>query len=342
MRALVTCETGVELVELPAPAPPRDGVVVAVHTCGICGSDVHRPRSGPFASRHVLGHELSGTLLAIGPEVRGLHEGQPVVVNPLGGCGSCVACRRDMPFACAQFPNIGISAPGGFADEVAVRAAQVLALPDGMAIEDGAHVEPLAVALNALGLAGVAPGDACVVFGVGPIGLNVVLALRAAGAGTITAIGRSPGRRRAAAALGADLVLDSGDEGYPETLARLDGTFEHAFECSGAAEAMSACIGLVGFGGTVVELALPGAPVPIELRSLVGRGVRIIGSCAFGPVTFERALALAAGSPEELAVLVSERVPIEEGPEAFRRLEHPGELVGVLVQPWRTSERIAS
>lgn len=342
MRALLTCESGVELVEVPSPTPPRDGVVVAVHTCGICGSDVHRPRSGPYSTRQVLGHEFSGTLLAIGPEVRGLEEGQPVVVNPLGGCGSCLACRRDMPFACVKFPNIGISAPGGFADEVAVRAAQVLPLPEGMAIEDGAHVEPLAVALNALGLAGVAPGDDCAVFGVGPIGLNVVLALRAAGAGRIAAIGRSPGRRRAAAALGADLVLDSSDEDYPELLASLGGSFEHAFECSGAAEAMSACIGLVGFAGTVVELALPAIPVPVELRALVGRGIRIIGSCAFGPATFERALALAARSPLELAVLVSERVPMEEGPEAFRRLEHPGELVGVLVQPWRTSERIAS
>lgn len=327
------------MTEVPRPEPAPDGVVVAVHSCGICGSDVHGSRSGWFAPGQILGHELSGTVAAVGRDVRSVKEGQPVTVNPLGGCGSCEACQRSLPFACGRLPNLGINAPGGFSEQVAVPAAQLLVLPDEMALEDGAHVEPLAVALNAVGLARVAPGDDAFVFGVGAIGLNVVLALRATGAGRIVAVGRSAGRREAAGFLGADLVLDSTEDGYDDVLAELGGSFPHAFECSGVLEAVSTCMKVVGIGGTIVQLGLPDEAAPIELRSLVGRGQRLVGSCAFDNESFERALGIVASRPDAVAGLVSERVSLEDAPVAFERLLNPSRTVGVLVQPWRESER---
>src|SRR5207237_10754190 len=104
----------------------------------------------------------------------------------------------------------------------------------GMGAQRWAHAEPLAGALHAVGLAQPAPGDDALVFGVGPIGLNVIVALRAAGAGRVVAVGRSEGRRSAAAALGADVVLDSRETSLAEYAKANGVAFAQAFECSAA------------------------------------------------------------------------------------------------------------
>src|SRR5437879_3655504 len=207
MKALVLEPGGVEVVDVADPRPEADGVVVEVHSCGICGSDVHRAATRARSLGQILGHEFSGTIAELGREVDGWRVGQAVAVNPLGGCGSCPVCLQGLPLLCDRLPNLGLTAPGGFARFVAVPERQLFALPEGVDVELGAHAEPLAVALHAVGLTRSAPGDDALVFGVGPIGLNVVMALRAAGAGRIVAVGRSEGRRAAAAALGADVVL---------------------------------------------------------------------------------------------------------------------------------------
>jgi threonine dehydrogenase-like Zn-dependent dehydrogenase len=143
----------VEVVDRPDPLVEPGGSVVAVHSCGICGSDVHAVKAGVRWQGQVLGHEFSGTVVEVGRDVRDLRVGQAVAVNPLGGCGSCRVCRQDLPFLCPQRPNLGLTAPGGFAELVAVPRAQLFALPEGVDPELGAHAEPLAVALHAVGLA---------------------------------------------------------------------------------------------------------------------------------------------------------------------------------------------
>jgi threonine dehydrogenase-like Zn-dependent dehydrogenase len=334
MRALVVRPGHVEVADHPDPRPAADGVVVAVHSCGICGSDVHMVTAGVRAG-HVLGHEFSGTVVEVGRDVTGWRSGQAVAVNPLGGCGSCAACRQQLPFLCRAVPNLGLDVPGGYAEYVAVPQAQLLALPDGVDTELGAHAEPLAVALHALELARVAPGDDSLVYGVGPIGLNVVMALRAAGAGRVVAVGRSPGRRAAAAVVGADVVLDS-RETDPGEYARETGlVVRHVFECSGAPEAVPASAPLLAPGGAVVQVAFSAAPAAVDTRLLVGRNLRYVGSCAFGPGEYARALELLCSGAVDPGPLVSERVPLAAAPDAFRRLEKPGDLVGVVVQPGR-------
>jgi len=191
MKALVVAPGGVEIADVADHHAAADAVIVQVHSCGICGSDVHWVETGRGAHGHILGHEFSGTIAELGREVDGWRLGQPVAVNPLGGCGSCRVCRLGLPFLCDRFPNLGLTAPGGFAELVAVPQKQLVALPDGVDVELGAHAEPLAVALRAVDLAQPAPGEDALVYGLGPIGLSVIVALRAAGAGRIVAVGRS-------------------------------------------------------------------------------------------------------------------------------------------------------
>jgi threonine dehydrogenase-like Zn-dependent dehydrogenase len=335
MKALVLAPEGVEVVDVEDPRPQARGVVVEVHTCAICGSDVHRVANGARSRGQILGHELSGTIAELGREAGGWRLGQAVAVNPLGGCGSCRVCLQGLPFLCDRLPNLGLTAPGGFAQFVAVPEEQLVALPEGVDVELGAHAEPLAVALHALGLARAAPGDDALVFGVGPIGLNVIMALRAAGAGRIVAVGRSEGRRSAAAALGADVVLDSRETDVTEYAAAEGLAFAQAFECSAAPEAVGVCASTLAVGGTLVEVALPDAPAAVPTRLFVGRNLHLAGSCAFGVEEYRRAVDLLLSGQLDVRPLVSERVPLSGAPDALMRLRRPDNLVGVLVQPWR-------
>jgi threonine dehydrogenase-like Zn-dependent dehydrogenase len=341
MRVLIAENGGVEVGERPDPRPGRGEVLVAVHSCGICGSDLHMVESG-MADGRILGHEFAGRIVEVGPDVDAgaWRPGQAVAVSPHGRCGACVACHAELPLLCAERPNLGLDTDGGFAEHVVVPAVQLRALPEGMDLELGARVEPLAVALHAVELAEVSLGDAALVYGVGSIGLNVIIALRAAGAGTIVAVGRSRARREAAAAIGADVVLDaSGGSTDLTDVAAFAGTaqmtFNHVFECSGAPGVIGEVLPTLGPRGTLVEVALTTEPEPVDLRVMVGRNLRLIGSCAFGDRQFTRALHLIGTGQVDVRPLVSERVSLEDAPEAFRRLRDPKDLVGVLVQPWR-------
>jgi threonine dehydrogenase-like Zn-dependent dehydrogenase len=336
MRAVVTVPGGTELAELPEPHAAADQVVVKVEACGICGSDVHSVEHGLAQPGRVMGHEFSGTVVAIGEDVRGWQLDQAVAVNPLGSCGVCYDCLHDLPFRCARHPNLGLTAPGAYAEYTAVRAAQVVALPPDVDPEIGSHAEPLAVALRAVDLGQVVPGDSALVFGVGTIGLNVIAGLRLAGAGTIVAVGRSPGRRAAAAAVGADVVLDSRETDLVTWVADTGTRFASAYECSGSTQGYEDSLAALAPGGTLVEVALASEPVSLDLRRLLGGGIRLVGSCAFGPLQYQRAVGHLVSGQVDATQLVSERVALDELPETLLRLQHPGDLVRVLVQPWRS------
>jgi threonine dehydrogenase-like Zn-dependent dehydrogenase len=340
VRALVCVPGGTEVADVPDPRPGADDVVVEVEACGVCGSDVHLVESGQAAVGQVLGHEFSGRVVATGRAASRWRIGQPVSVNPVGGCGDCDVCRAGLPFRCPRVPNIGIDAPGAYAEYVAVPQAQLVALPNDVDPEVGAYAEPLAVALRAVDLASPAPGDAVLVYGVGAIGLNVVAALRVVGVEYILAVGRSPGRRRAAAAVGADDVLDSGETDLVTWATDRSLSFRAAFDCSGAPGVLAQTLSVLQPGGVSVQVALRSEPETVAVGALVGRGLSLVGSCAFRPTDFEAAVGHLLAGRVSGSALVSERVPLEQAPDALVRLRRAGDLVRVLVQPCRqTSPR---
>jgi threonine dehydrogenase-like Zn-dependent dehydrogenase len=338
MRALVRGASGLCVMQQAALQPGVGEVLVTVHSCGICGSDVHMADAGLGQPGGIPGHEFSGTISALGEDVVGWQVGQPVAVNPLAGCGECEFCARDTLILCRNRPNLGLNAPGGFAEQVVAHQSQLFALPASMQLELGSRVEPLAVAIRAVAEAQPAPGDNALVLGVGPIGLCVILALRAAGAGTIVAVGRSSaGRRAAASAMGADVVLDSREVEPAEYVREKNLSISQAYECSADPRGLDMCGAALKPCGTIVGLALGNQPSSLDTHRFVGRGLRLLSGCAYGNADFARALDLIASSKVDVVPLISERVPLEQAPEMLVRLQHPGDLVSVLVQPWRTA-----
>jgi len=326
-------ETGTTIGEAPDPAPGPDDVVVAVEACGLCGSDVHAVQNGNCAPGQILGHEFSGRIVALGSNVSGWAEGQPVAASPIGSCGECRICARGLNFRCPAVENIGITIPGAYAQYVKVPTRQLVALPAELPVETGSHAEPLSVARQAVKLAQVGPGDPVLVYGVGPIGLYAIIALKLAGAGPIVAAGRSAGRRQAATDVGADVVIDTREISVAEYSKQSGTLFAAALECSAAPGAFNEALSVTEPGGTVVEVALTPEQATIPLFGILSDGQHIVGACAFSDETYRESVAHLVAGQVPVERLVSERVSLDGTPDALRRLQTPGTLVRIISHP---------
>ena len=336
MRAVlyVDQETGTTVGEVPDPAPGPADVIVAVEACGLCGSDVHAVQNGNCAPGQVLGHEFSGKIVALGSEVSGWSEGQPVAASPIGSCGQCRVCARGIPFRCPAVENIGITIPGAYAQYVKVPARQLVALPHNLPVEVGSHAEPLSVGSQAVKLAQVGPGDPVLVYGVGPIGLYAIMALKLAGVGPIVAAGRrSVGRRQAAADVGADVVIDTREIPVAEYAKQSGTLFAAVLECSASPGAFNEALTVTEPGGTVVEVALTPEAAAVPLFPLISEGHHVVGACAFSDETYAESVAHLAAGRVPVERLVSERVSLADTPSALKRLRTPGSLVRIISLP---------
>ena len=336
MRAVqyVDLGTGTAVGEVPDPTPGPEDVVVAVEACGLCGSDVHALQNGQPEPGAILGHEFSGRIVALGSDVTGWAQGQPVAASPIGSCGKCRICARGIPFRCLSVPNIGINTQGAYAEYARVPARQLVALPDSLPVELGSHAEPLSVGRQAVKLAQVGPGDPVLVYGVGPIGLYAIIALKLAGAGPIVAAGRSAGRRAAASDVGADVVIDTREISVAEYAQQSGTLFAAVLECSGSLGAFNEALAVTEPGGTVVEVALTGEAASVPLFPLISEGHHVVGSCAFSDETYRESVGYLASGSVPVERLVSERVSLDDTPDALRRLQNPGTLVRIISRPW--------
>ena len=227
------------LEEAPEPAAGPEDVVLDVRACGICGSDLHTYLEGALVEvGQVLGHEFSGEVVAVGERVHGIAPGDRVTGIPIQPCGDCRRCREGLGHLCEHMheTGIGFGIPGAFADRVRIPNAtvgvNVHPLPEELSFEDGASVEPLAVAVHCVRRSGARAGQAAFVFGLGTIGLHVAQVLRAWGADPVIGVDLSELRRRRAADLG--IVALAGGEvaaGVREVLGERE--LDHVFECTG-------------------------------------------------------------------------------------------------------------
>ena len=307
---------------LPDPAPGAGEVLIAMEWGGICGSDLAYYRHGSSGTAHlrrpmVLGHEMAGTIAAVGSGVAGVAVGQPVTVHPATLVGDHVLPER-IAGRTNLYPEIrycGSAAfdphtDGGFSEFKVVRADQIRVLPDGVNTQQGSLAEPLAVALHAVSRAGDVRGREVLVNGAGPIGSLVVAAAKYRGAAHVTAADLSDRSLEIARAMGADKTVNlSADEVLPADC-------ELVFEASGAAGALGAVLHTTARGGTLVQVGnLPGSAVSAVLGDLVTREITWLGSYRFVDEITDAVAALADGI--DVAPLITHTFDIDDAAAAM-------------------------
>lgn len=235
MKALViTGVSKVELQELEIPKYKEDEVLIRVKHCGICGSDLPRALDGGVHSFPiVVGHEFSGQVVEIGENVTSVKVGDRVTAGALLPCGKCEACQQGRPAMCSHYGFIGSRQNGAMAEYVAVKAQNVVKLPDEVDYKEGAMIEPLTVALHGIQRINIKAGATALVFGAGTIGLMVLQSLKAIGAGKVYVVDVVDKKLELAKKLGADDVINSmkvdlnkylAEHGRPEVVAESSGS----------------------------------------------------------------------------------------------------------------------
>ena len=291
-----------EVQSLPVPDVGPDQALVEVSHCGICGSDLHLVLERFARPGAVLGHEWSGTIVALGDDVDGWEVGTPVVADDQRGCGECRACRRGRPSVCLRRGERDLLGfRGAYCRYVTTAVPRLLRVPDGLSLRTAALTEPTAIALHAVHLSGVTPDDRVLVTGGGPVGLLVLAVLRSEGVTDVTVSEPAPARQARALAVGASAVITPDDLG-PVPLGRTaPHPFTVAFECSGRAAAAEAALDHLDYAGTLVFVGTGSQWPRVNQNRMI-----ILELTAIGAYNYD-----AAGFAPALDLLASGRLPVD-------------------------------
>ena len=332
-------DVGVE--EVPEPEAGPEDVIVEVSACGICGSDLHTYLHGSFVEPgQVMGHEFSGRVIEVGDAVEGLQVGDRVTGMPIVPCMECARCAEGRYNLCAitWTTAIAYGKPGAFAERVRIPGAKlggnVFKLDDDVDLEAGATVEPLAVGVHAVHLAGHVEGATALVLGLGTIGQETAQVLKAHGAKRVIGVDLSELRLTAARELGVD--AHDGAAGLESVVAGALGEGEEidvVFECSGVPALAASAIDVVRAAGTIVVLALYDDPVSFNPTSLVQREVTIKGSIAYTSDDFAEAIELLRSGKAVARPLITQRERLDDIAGAFAVQLEKDRSLKVLVTP---------
>ena len=316
------------------PTPPAPGEVqIAVAYTGLCGTDLHILHGNMDArvtTPLTFGHEMSGTVAAVGDGVTEWAPGDPVTVMPLDWDGTCPACLAGNTHICQNLTFIGIDSPGSLQQLWNVPERTVVRLPAGLRLDHAALVEPVAVAVHDVRRSDLAPGQKAVVIGGGPIGVLIASVAREFG-GEVAVIELDANRRAQIAAMGFE-TLDPRETDQVAWVEEWTGGAgaDVVFEVSGAAAAVLGATALAKVRGTIVVVAIHPTPREINLQRVFWRELSILGARVYQRQDFETAVELVARGVIPADVLISGIVPLSATQSAFADLE-AGRAMKILV-----------
>ncbi|MGA9725330.1 MAG: alcohol dehydrogenase catalytic domain-containing protein [Candidatus Binatus sp.] len=323
------------VIDVPSPVAGAGEVVLKVHDCGICGSDLHAVQYGiGMAPDTVMGHEFCGEIHALGPGVSGYQLGDRVTSLPYIACGVCEWCTRDDAMHCAQLRSLGLGQlPGAYAEFVACSAASLLKLPANVSSRAGAMVEPLSVGLHGVNHSTIEPGMGVVVMGAGPIGLSTLIWAKAKGASAVVVSELAPGRTELAMKLGADAVVNPTEDDPSEAVKAITGRQpEIVFECIGVKSTLGAAIGMVGRHGQVVVIGVCMEADSIYPLTCVMKEVQINFALAYTRREFQESIDALSKGTIDATPMITDVINIDQVPEMFTALKRPGTRAKVMVE----------
>lgn len=314
------------IAERPRPELPGDMVLVRIETVGICGSDLHLVRSGLYGGEEVpepvvLGHEFSGVIEAIGSRVQDkrLAVGARVAVEPTISCGTCEFCLAGRDNICPKQRFCGMPPhPGGFQEYMLMPARNLYPVPDHLGPDAAMLAEPLAIAVHARRIAGIAGGETVAVVGCGSLGLLITKVFDLAGARVLLAVEPLDVRRNLATRLGAAHAVHPDREPVKVLSDFTSGRLaDVVVEAAGPPEALRLALRLVRPGGTLVYVGIHPGPMEIDFtparrREMVWKWVRRTTHA------YPEAINLLASGRVDAGMFVTHHWPLEKITEAFR------------------------
>lgn len=339
MRAAFFHEAGrpLSIGQMADPTPGPDDAVIAVARAGICGSDLHITQYGAAPAGTVLGHEFAGEIVALGSNVGdGWRIGDRVTALPLHACNHCEACDQHLPALCRSnvFTGTTMQKPGAYADFVVARGSMLQRLPAGVSFDEGAMVEPLAVAHHALELASMPKGASVLVLGAGPIGAAVALFARLGGARHVVVSERSDVRRQRALNVGATAVIDPLGENVGERFRALTGRApEIVFECVGVPGLIQEAIALAGVRGRVLVAGVCFGDDTINPLTAFANEVSLQFSQCYTEANFAQVIDLIAKGDAKVRPLHTETISFAQLPDTFEALRTAVGQCKVLIDP---------
>ncbi len=330
----------IRVEEVPMPTIGDDDVLVKVEAVGICGSDLHYYRdfqmgTDVITGPHILGHECSGRIVAIGRNVQERKIGDRVAIEPGVPCRRCEFCKEGRYNLCRSmvFRSHPMS-EGAFVEYLVSPEDFAYPIPDNLTFEEGALIEPLAVGMHATKRGDVCAGDIAVILGSGPIGLSILQAAKARGAGKIFISDVNEFRLSRAKELGADVVIDVRSENVVQVVSELTSGrgADVVFETAGVTETFDASTKVAKRGGVIVFLAMWKNPmVPLNLYDMIDKELDFRGTFRYANV-YPDAIQLQASGKTQMTELITHRYSIDQIAEAMEEaLDPTNNLIKVIV-----------
>ena len=334
----------IRIEEMPKPKIGPEELLVKVMACGICGSDVmewYRVRTAP----RVLGHEMTGEIVAVGENVENFKVGDRVFVSHHVPCNTCHYCLSGQHTACETLHTTNLD-PGGFAEYVRVPRINVdrgtFLLPEEISFEDGTFIEPLGCVLRGQRRAHIQPGQSVLVMGSGTSGLLHIQLARVLGASRVIATDINEYRLEAARRFGADAVIHA-EEDVPAQLRRVNENrlADRVIVCTGAPSALIQALRSVDRGGAILYFAPtdPSVSLPIQFNQFWSNQITLTTSYAASPADIATAIELIRARRVDVHDMITHRLSLAEAGLGFRLVAEAKESIKVIIEPHREAEK---
>ena len=343
MKAAVLYGDGdIRYEDFPKPEPQKGEVLVKIAYSGVCGSDIPRLiHGGAHFYPIVLGHEFSGVVEGVGEGVNESRIGEKISCAPLIPDMSDSQSALGNYSLSRKYSFIGSREPGGFAQYVCMPEANAFPLPEGVSLQEGAFFEPLTVSLHAFNLLKYRGGAVTAITGMGTIGLLALQAAKALGAGKTAVFDIDEERLAAAREMGADLALNTLEEGFKEKALAFTGGegYEVCMETGGVPVTEKLCLELAARKGTVMFVGTPHVPLtlePKEFEWINRKELHVTGSwmnysAPFPGWEWTQAVELFKAGKIRTDVLIDRKVPLAEAKTAVDDLQVRGKVKGKIL-----------
>jgi len=336
-QAVMIAPGQIRFREIERPKPLPQEILIEVKRIGICGSDIHVYHGlHPYTSYPIVqGHEVSGVIAEIGANVTGFSKGEQVVFMPQISCGTCYSCRNHMEHICDRLKVMGFQANGAAQEYFSVPASKVLKVPVNISLDQGAMIEPLAVAIHALSRYGDVSGKSVIVLGAGTIGNLVAQAAQSLGASKVLITDISEFKLALARACGISLTINSNQVNLGDELMKTLGPdkADVILECVGFQDTISQAIEHARKGSVIVVVGVFGKKPCIDLGLVQDRELTITGTLMYQKKDYERAIQLISQGLLNLDTMITHRFQFSDYPQAYRVIEElEGDYLKVMIE----------